>query len=61
MTLQDLQWNYYIYNVVNLATEETYETDNFYDAESVFTEWKISNPFDKIVVQKIHSVARRVL
>ena len=59
--ISDFTWNYYIYNVINLNTEEMYETEDFEDARAIFADWHRIYPFDKIIIQQIHSIARRML
>lgn len=59
--LSSITWNYYIYNVININTEELYETDNLDDARALFAEWHRRYPFDKIIIQQVHSIARRIL
>ena len=60
-TINDFTWNYYVYNVVNLNTEDVYETDDLDDARAVFADWYRLYPFDKIIIQQIHSIARKIL
>ena len=59
--ISDYTWSYYVYNVINLHTEEMYETDDIDDARAVFADWSGIYPFDKIIIQQIHNVARRIL
>ena len=59
--VSNLTWNYYTYNVINLNSEEIYETDDIESARALFAEWHRIYPSCKIIIQQIHSVARRLL